>query len=100
MFFFIAYRTNNTLQSLWLNGNQIGDAGAASIGDALTYVVFFLLGGNLFFCHATRFFGKILGQYFLKKIHVFFHRIQNEQDVANADPQQKPNWRRGCCFDR
>ena len=83
VFFFIAYRTNKTLQTLILTRNQIGNAGAASIGDALTYVVFFGLGGNFFFCHATRFFGNKLGQYFLKKIHVFFHRIQYEQHVAN-----------------
>ncbi len=62
---------NKTLQALILTQNQIGDAGAASIGDALTYVVFFGLGGNFFFCHATRFFGKILGQYFMK-FHGFF----------------------------
>jgi hypothetical protein len=31
------------------------------------------------------------GQYFLKKIHVFFYRIQNEQDVAKAGPRQQPN---------
>ncbi len=29
---------NNTLTELWLVGNQIGDVGAASIGDALAYV--------------------------------------------------------------
>ena len=38
MFFFIAYSTNKTLQKLYLYHNQIGDAGAASIGDALMYV--------------------------------------------------------------
>ena len=38
MFFYIACSTNKTLQVLDLPGNQIGDAGAASIGGALTYV--------------------------------------------------------------
>jgi hypothetical protein len=36
--FFIACSTNKTLQTLSLSGNQIGDAGAGSIGGALTYV--------------------------------------------------------------
>jgi hypothetical protein len=29
---------NKTLRILWLNDNQIGDAGAVSIGGALAYV--------------------------------------------------------------
>ncbi len=33
-------RQNNTLTELYLNDNQIGNAGAASIGGALTYVTF------------------------------------------------------------
>ena len=36
--FLIACSTNKTLQTLTLYNNQIGDAGAASIGDALMYV--------------------------------------------------------------
>ncbi len=30
---------NKTLQKLELSGNKVGDAGAASIGGALTYVI-------------------------------------------------------------
>jgi hypothetical protein len=38
VYFCFIYSQNNTLQELWLSGNMIGDVGAASIGDALTYV--------------------------------------------------------------
>jgi hypothetical protein len=40
---------NTSLETLYLGSNKIGDAGAASIGDALTYVVFVRLGGNFLF---------------------------------------------------
>jgi hypothetical protein len=72
------------LQILLLDSNQMGNAGATSIGGALTYVysryrTFSVLSLYILSGHATCFFG-LNGPY----QNVYVSDLQPKQDIANA----------------
>jgi hypothetical protein len=94
-------RQNKTLQNLWLFDNQIGDAGAASIGGALAYVTpspfqLTFFHKETFFFGATRIFWIDKGHYQV----VFVSDLQPKQHVAGIVTHRQPNWRCWRCLDR
>ena len=75
---YLIYSQNNTLQSLELHANKIGDAGASGIGAGLAYVTSL----------------DELSSFRIDNGHyqgVFESDLQPKQDVADVEPQQQSN---------
>jgi hypothetical protein len=87
---------NKTLEELYLRDNQIGDAGAVSIGGALAYITFSsfewtFLHKDVFF-GATRFF-------WIDKHNQIVSDLQPKQDVADVVAFWESYWRCWRCLD-